>query len=162
MKYLPLILGLSFCLCLSLSIGLPLPQQALAQKYSGTDKPDPELLKQDKAVVLGEKAARDWLSLIDAGKYAESWEQAAPFFKQAVTKKDWVKGVKSFRSPMGKLSKRDIASADYANKISGAPDGEYVVLQYISSFSNKKSAVESVTPMLCPDGVWRVSGYFIR
>jgi hypothetical protein len=31
-----------------------------------------------------------------------------------------------------------------------------------SSFSNKQSAVETVTPMLDPDGTWRVSGYYIR
>jgi len=44
----------------------------------------------------------------------------------------------------------------------GAPDGEYVVIQYDSSFENKTEAVETVTPMLDPDGVWRVSGYYIR
>ena len=29
-------------------------------------------------------------------------------------------------------------------------------------FEKKASAVETITPMLDPDGVWRVSGYFIR
>jgi len=44
----------------------------------------------------------------------------------------------------------------------GAPDGEYVVIQFESSFANKKSAVETVTPMKGEDGVWRVSGYYIK
>jgi hypothetical protein len=44
----------------------------------------------------------------------------------------------------------------------GAPDGEYVVIQYESSFEHKQAAVETVTPMLDKDGTWRVSGYFIR
>ena len=35
-------------------------------------------------------------------------------------------------------------------------------IQYDSVFENKDSAVETVTPMLDPDGTWRVSGYFIR
>ena len=41
-------------------------------------------------------------------------------------------------------------------------DGKYVVIQYDTVFEHKASAVETVTPMPDPDGVWRVSGYFIR
>jgi hypothetical protein len=37
-----------------------------------------------------------------------------------------------------------------------------VVIQYDTSFANKKSAVETVTPLLDSDGQWRVSGYFIN
>lgn len=44
----------------------------------------------------------------------------------------------------------------------GAPDGKYVVIQYDTSFENKKAAVETVTPMLDKDGKWRVSGYYIK
>jgi hypothetical protein len=44
----------------------------------------------------------------------------------------------------------------------GPPDGEYVVIQFETSFENKKSAIETVTPMLDQDGKWRVSGYFIK
>ena len=44
----------------------------------------------------------------------------------------------------------------------GAPDGEYVVIQYEASFENKASAVETITPMLDKDGQWRVSGYFMK
>jgi hypothetical protein len=50
----------------------------------------------------------------------------------------------------------------YTTTLPGAPDGEYVVIQYQSSFGKKNLAVETVTPMLDQDGVWRVSGYFIR
>jgi hypothetical protein len=44
----------------------------------------------------------------------------------------------------------------------GAPDGQYVVIQFETSFENKHNAVETVTPMLEPNGQWRVSGYYIR
>jgi len=37
-----------------------------------------------------------------------------------------------------------------------------VVIRYDASFANKKSAIETVTPMLDKDGQWRVSGYFIK
>lgn len=60
------------------------------------------------------------------------------------------------------MQSRKLKSATYTKTLPGAPDGEYVVIQYDSSFVNKKSAVETVTPMLDKDGKWRVSGYFIR
>ena len=50
----------------------------------------------------------------------------------------------------------------YTTNLPGAPDGEYVVIQYKTSFQNKASAIETVTPMRDPDGVYRVSGYYIR
>lgn len=53
--------------------------------------------------------------------------------------------------------------ATYATKLPGAPDGEYVVIQYKASFANKESAVETITPMKEADGTtWHVSGYFIK
>jgi len=42
------------------------------------------------------------------------------------------------------------------------PDGEYVVIQFKTSFENKKAAIETITPMLDKDGKWKVSGYFIK
>jgi hypothetical protein len=44
----------------------------------------------------------------------------------------------------------------------GAPDGEYVVIQFMSSFENKRFAIETVTPMKDKDAKWRVSGYYMR
>ncbi len=66
------------------------------------------------------------------------------------------------REPLGGLRSRRIDSATYATTLPGAPDGEYVVILYESSFENKRSAVETVTVTLDSDGTWRVSGYFVR
>ena len=41
-------------------------------------------------------------------------------------------------------------------------DGQYVIIQFKASFENKKSAVETITPMLDQDGTWRVSGYYMK
>jgi hypothetical protein len=35
-------------------------------------------------------------------------------------------------------------------------------VQFDTSFERKSAAVETVTPMIDPDGRWRVSGYFIK
>lgn len=109
-----------------------------------------------------EAAAAQWLALVDAGNYAASWNQAAQLFKTKVSKEQWSQIAKSARGPLGKLNSRTLKSSTYTTTLPGAPDGEYVVIQYDSSFEHKKSAVETVTPMLDKDGHWRVSGYFIK
>ncbi len=109
-----------------------------------------------------QKAALQWLGLIDAEKFDQSWETAAALFKNAITKAHWHQTIKAVRPPMGKLKSRKLTSATYATTLPGAPDGEYVVIRFRSSFSQKKSAIETVTPVKDPDGTWRVSGYFIK
>lgn len=42
-----------------------------------------------------------WLSLVDEGNYAESWNQAAGFFKNAVTKEQWQNTVRAVKSLSG-------------------------------------------------------------
>jgi hypothetical protein len=108
------------------------------------------------------KSAEQWLALVDAGKYGETWQSAAGYFKTAVTKEQWEHSLNAIRKPLGDLVSRELKSAKYLKSLPGAPDGEYVVLQFATSFVNKKTAVETVTPMLDKDGVWRVSGYYIK
>jgi hypothetical protein len=108
------------------------------------------------------ESANHWLSLIDGGSYADSWDVAAPVFKGAVQKAQWAKMLEATRAPLGKVVSRSVKSAVYTTSLPGAPDGQYVVIRYETSFEHKKSAVETVTPSLGEDGQWRISGYFIR
>ena len=116
----------------------------------------------DKPEDAAQAAAESWLKLVDDGNYAASWEQAAKVFKGAVKQADWAQMVGGVRAPLGKLVSRKLKSREYTEKMPGAPDGRYVVVQYDTVFENKASAVETVTPMADPDGAWRVAGYFIR
>ena len=107
-------------------------------------------------------AAEQWLSLVDEGKYDQSWKEAAKYFKNAVSQDKWHQSLQAVRSPLGKLISRKMKTQVYKTSLPGAPDGEYVVIQFETSFKNKKAAVETVTPMMDEDGVWRVSGYYIK
>jgi hypothetical protein len=109
-----------------------------------------------------QEAARQWLSIVDAGHYAESWQNAASAFKHAVSQQQWQDALTGVRTPLGDLEKRELKSATYATSLPGAPDGEYVVLVFDSSFAHKQAAVETVTMALEKSGEWRSSGYFIR
>ncbi len=116
----------------------------------------------ETAEKAAQAAAKQWLALVDQGKYAESWETAANYFKNVVSEKRWLESMKGARQPLGKLVSRRFKSATFTTSLPGAPDGQYVVIQYATSFENKASAVETVTPMRDPDQQWRVSGYFIK
>ena len=115
-------------------------------------------LEQQMAIV----SAEDWLHLVDNGKYAESWEQGATYFKSAIKSADWEQTIKAVRKPLGNVISRSIVSQQYTTTLPGAPDGKYVVIQYQTSFANKKEAIETITPMMDKDSKWHVSGYFIK
>lgn len=107
-------------------------------------------------------ATKNWLAMIDGGEYAASWNEAAGYFKTAVTEEKWVQSLWAVRDPLGKLISRKIKSATFKTSLPGAPDGQYVDIHFSTSFENKKSATETVTPMMDKDGKWRASGYFIK
>jgi hypothetical protein len=107
-------------------------------------------------------AAKNWLALVDSEKYAESWKEANEYFKHTVQPQLWVESMKALRKPFGKLISRTVNTKVYKTALPGSPDGEYVVIQFKTSFEKVKTAVETVTSMMSKDGVWRVAGYYIK
>jgi serine/threonine protein kinase len=107
-------------------------------------------------------AAQTWLSGIDAGNYAQSWKDAAVFFQAAITEAAWSEALTKARKPLGEMKSRKLLNAQSAKSLPGAPDGDYVVMQFDASFTAKEKAVETVTFMLERNGTWRAAGYFIR
>jgi hypothetical protein len=114
------------------------------------------------AAAGAQRVAELWLAGVDAGKYAESWTEAATLFRAAVDRGGFVKAMTESRAPLGALRSRALRSARYATSLPGAPDGQYVVVQFDTAFDNEPQALETVTPMKDADGQWRVSGYFIK
>jgi hypothetical protein len=108
------------------------------------------------------KAATSWLSMVDAGEYSASWDELEGLFREKVTRAEWVVELTRMRESVGQLNSRSLIAAKYARNLPGAPEGEYVVVQYKSTFSGHDSVLETVVPMLGRDHTWRVSGYFIR
>jgi hypothetical protein len=123
-----------------------------AQFARGSDHPE----------AAAQSAAETWLALIDAGNYSASWNAASSLFRQHVPQSQWQTSAAGARAPLGALKSRKLQSATYTRTLPGAPDGEYVVVIFASSFENKATAIETVTPMVDADGTWRVSGYYIK
>jgi hypothetical protein len=129
-----------------------------ATKPAAPQTESDELARHHAAIAAAEK----WLPMVDSGNYGQSWREAAGYFRNAITEKKWVQTINTVRNPLGKLISREVQSTIYGTSLPGAPEGKYVVIQFKTSFGNKKSAIETVTPMLEKDGSWRVSGYYIQ
>ena len=117
---------------------------------------------QSGGEVAAAAAVDVWLGLVDDHRLPESWQTAASIFKKAVTQEQWISLMNSRRQPIGKLLSRKNTSKIFTRVVPGAPDGQYVVLQFDTSFENKKTAVETITAMLDVDGQWRVAGYSVH
>jgi len=107
-------------------------------------------------------AAEGWLKIVDKEKYGDSWKEASAFFKGAVSQDQWKRTLEALRQPLGRIISRELISKQFTTHLPGAPDGEYVVIQFRTSFQNKKSSIETVTPMKDRDGRWRVAGYYFQ
>jgi predicted Ser/Thr protein kinase len=124
-----------------------------------TAETTPALTDADKAATA---AAQAWLSLIDGGHYSESWNEASAIVQGAVTETAWENLMTTFRKPLGSLISRKLKSAQPMTEMPGAPDGQYVVMQFDTSFEAKKTTIETVTFKLEKDGQWKSAGYYIK
>jgi hypothetical protein len=106
-------------------------------------------------------AAEKWLSLIDDGRYADSWENADTSFKASVPQNKWVQLVQPIRDPLGKIVSRRVHARTDRPTFPGAPDQEFIVIRFVSDFQNMNAADEVVTLSLARDGQWRTTGYWI-
>jgi len=111
--------------------------------------------------IRAHKAATAWLQLVDQQQYRDSWEQAATLFRKQVDASTWTQQMTAVRQPMGDVGSRILLGATYTTSLPGAPDGEYVVIQFKTVFTHKKDSIETLTPML-DNGHWRVAGYYVR
>ncbi|MDD5596985.1 MAG: DUF4019 domain-containing protein [Victivallaceae bacterium] len=107
-------------------------------------------------------AAEKWLRLADDGKYGESWDTAADFFRKSIPRKQCEYIIGKTREKLGKKISRKFSAKTYHTTLPNAPDGTYIIMEFRSSFENRLSAVETVTAMRDKDGKWRIAGYYIN
>ena len=50
-----------------------------------------------------ERAALDWLTLVDAGDAHGSWAAAATLFRRAVPEQRWTESLEAARGPLGSV-----------------------------------------------------------
>ncbi|MBW2689769.1 MAG: DUF4019 domain-containing protein, partial [Deltaproteobacteria bacterium] len=116
-----------------------------------SERPDTE--KAEKATAV----AMEFLQLIDAEKYAESWQMAANMMKEKISEKEWVEKLTEARVLSGTVVKRSEKSVSYSTSAEDSPEGEYISLIFSSKYQRAESVSEYVTVML-EEGHWKVAG----
>jgi hypothetical protein len=106
-------------------------------------------------------AAGAWVRLVDAKRWHDSWAAAGTLFRSQLPQSRWAATIEPVREPLGAVSSRALSSITKAMSLPGAPDGEYELVRFQTSFANKATATETV--VLCHEATgWKVDGYFIR
>ncbi len=143
---------LTICLFL-----LALPVQA--QDTTAT-RQDTTATRQEALVKAAREAALPWLALLDAGEYEESWETASASFQQAVTMPQWRQALVQAYASFDTLTSRTYLGGKYLTSLPGAPEGEYVVMQFSARFGTAP-AIETVT-FVREGNTWKAAGYFVK
>src|SRR5713101_8974288 len=117
------------------------------------------------------EVVKQWLALIDAGDWKESFNQSSPLFKsdlqtatsfrRGMPEHEWESFITRLQAQLGKAVSRDLKVARDAEGCPDEPVAEHLTLEYETHFERKKHAVETVTLTADPDGRWSVSGYHI-
>lgn len=111
----------------------------------------------------GSQPGADFLALVDAKRYAESWDAASDYFKQSVSKSDWSQQVAQARSTLGTVASRRLKSSEPQKNPPGAPQGDYLLVTYETKFTASEPARTETLPLIkAADGRWRAVGYFVR
>ncbi|UJP08420.1 MAG: DUF4019 domain-containing protein [Nitrosomonas sp.] len=118
--------------------------------------------QDDNILEKVESSARVWLKLVDSGDYKDSWENASPLFKGKTSEGAWIKSITAIRTSRGAMNARYIATAGATKSLSGFPDGEYVVLQFYTTFGEKGLALETITLAKAKDDTWQIADYEIK
>ena len=119
-------------------------------------------LAQDAQTSTVQSIARAWLALTDRDDAAASYETAGTKFKSTMTRDRWIETLAQERAPRGAVERRSVFKTDFVMSFPGAPEGNYAIVLFRTSFATRSDSSETVTLEREPDGNWRVVGYFIR
>jgi hypothetical protein len=117
---------------------------------SSTEKRDLE--KEARA------AALHWLELVDAGDYAQAYEQEPDRLRAATTAAQFNRSMEGRRAPFGKVLSRKFIGAAFTRKLTGSPDGRYESILFRTAFEHKAVAAERVI-LVFESRKWRVVDY---
>ena len=137
------------------------PSDPIAPGQVASEKGEETMENVVEENAVATEAARNWVRLIDAGEYTESWSEAGSMFKQAVTADSWAAQVTPIREPLGSLVSRTEKSIEARTDLPGAPAGDYRMISFDTAYSASPERVETVV-MHKENGRWSVVGYFIR
>lgn len=139
-------------LIILVSIVLSIPIFCTGQQFDN-------IIKAEKVAIV---SMNSWLKLVDDNKYGRSWDESAQLFKNSVIRTEWIQLLKNTRRPLGRLINRELISLTYTTSMLNTPEGEYVVIEYNTTYKEQSNVTETVTLVRINEESWRVLGYFVR
>lgn len=145
----PLMIGATLMiLALGLAALLAVPEATTVVSPSSTSAPA-------NAEVVD--AAREFLVLLDQGRWDDSYRSTASAFRKLNTGKVWAAASDQARKPLGSMISRTFVSQENLP----APPAGYEVVKFRTVFANKANALETVS-LDREGGSWRVVGVTIE
>jgi DNA-binding CsgD family transcriptional regulator len=111
---------------------------------------------QAQSGALADKA-RQWLALLDQGRWEESYRETGSSFRKLNTAQAWAQASEKARTPLGAMVSRTFVSQQ---NLPAPPEG-YEVVKFRTRFANKADAIETVT-FDREGGDWRVVGITVE
>jgi hypothetical protein len=108
-----------------------------------------------------ERQALGFLGYLDQGRFADSYAYTGMLIRTSLDRDTFAQKLESARNGTGAMVSRNLIDASYSTSVPGAPEGQYVILHYATSFANRQDTVETVT-LAFAKSYWRVSGYYIK
>ena len=166
---------------------MPSSEQQIASQTSGkTDQPDtsapstainpqniepsvqrtPQSGSQSENTAQAIDIALSWLTLIDEGKYTESYNQMDGFGKKTKTLDDWKNECTTLSKLFGKTIKRQWKKAKTCQTVDRLPDGTYMIITFETTTHGNTTLnisgnrTEKIILSQHPKtGSWSISGY---
>ncbi len=141
---------------LLMSIALGLLALATLSQVSTPSPPMPatSAASESSEVV---QTARQWLTVIDQGRWEESYKGTGSAFQKLNTGQVWAETNEKVRVPLGAVLSRTFLRQENLP----APPHGYEVVKFRTSFANKADAIETVS-LSHQNGGWRVEGVTIE
>lgn len=102
------------------------------------------------------QAARQWLALVDAGKWQESFAGTTASFQSLNTVQAWQSASEKARVPLGRMLSRTAISSEM---VPAPPRGQQVV-RFRTDFAARQGAIETVS-LMREGEAWRIVGIYI-
>ncbi len=141
---------------LLMSIALGLVALAALSQVTPTS-PSAPTSSDESAGSEVQQVARGWLTLIDQGRWEESYKETGSAFRKLNSLQVWAATNDKVRVPLGPVVSRTFLRQENLP----APPYGYEVVKFRTSFANKAYALETVS-LSRENGNWRVAGVTIE
>lgn len=111
----------------------------------------------ERAEQSARAAAQSWLRLVDEGDFEESWEAAAPVFRERVPQETWEERGDLLRDSIQTGVNRTRTMVEYRDSLRRITGGPFVILKFRSSPGDL--SVEETVLTARIDDAWNVAGY---